>query len=68
MASWVPRPRARLDPLELLDGAGAVVAVAGTRISVAGGLMRVDAGDPATLGQTDAFYVMDELPPLGLRA
>lgn len=28
--------------------------------------MPVDPGDPGTLGQSDAFYVMDELPPLRL--
>ena len=61
---WPAGFRARLNPLELLDGTDAVVAVTGTRIGVAGGLMPVDPGDPGTLGQSDAFYVMDELPPL----
>lgn len=59
---WPAGYRARLDPLELLDATGTVVAVPGTPISVAGGFIPID---PADQGGTDeAFYVMAELPQL----
>jgi len=59
---WPAGYRARLDPLELLDPAGMVVAVPGTPISVAGGLIPADRADHG--GADEAFHVMDELPPL----
>lgn len=62
---WPAGYRARLDPFELLDATGTVVAVPGTPIDVGGGLMPTDPTDPTDHGGIDeAFYVMDELPPL----
>jgi hypothetical protein len=58
---WPAGYRARLDPLELLDPVGRVVAVAGTVISVPGGLMPAD---PERPDGPKAFHVMSELPPL----
>ena len=59
---WPHGYRARLDPLELLDASGAVVAVVGTEISVAGGFIPTE---PSAQSEADeAFHVMDELPPL----
>lgn len=56
---------ARLNPLELLDSTGAVVAVPGTAIHVTGGFKPTDPADPRILGRPEAFHVMDELPPIG---
>jgi hypothetical protein len=59
---WPAGYHARLDPLELLDASGAVIAVVGTAISVPGGLMPTD---PAAHSDVDeAFYVMGEIPAL----
>jgi hypothetical protein len=59
---WPAGFRARLDPLELLNAEGAVVARAGDKLSVGGGAGPVEPGDPCSLGEDGAFYVMDEIP------
>lgn len=59
---WPAGYHARLDPLELLDDTGKVVAVVGTKISVPGGLMPTDPS--AHSDAQEAFYVMGEIPAL----
>jgi hypothetical protein len=60
---WPPGFRARLDPLEVLDPGGQVVARAGQRFVLGGGFRPADPGDPCSLGQDQAFYVQGEPTP-----
>ncbi|MGH2873916.1 MAG: hypothetical protein ACRDL5_15825 [Solirubrobacteraceae bacterium] len=50
---WPRQFRARLDPLELLDEQGNVVATGGEFVTVVGGFL--PAGDPRSLGHERAF-------------
>src|SRR6266536_30330 len=58
---WPAGFRARLDPLELLNAEGEVVARAGDCISVAGPEMPADPESPCMLGQDCAFHVQAEM-------
>jgi hypothetical protein len=53
---WPPGYRARLDPLEILDPDGQIVAREGDMLVVSGGTVPVDPA-PSTLGQGAAFYI-----------
>lgn len=53
---WPPGYRARLDPLEILDPDGQIVAREGDLLVVGGGIVPVDPA-PCTLGQSAAFYI-----------
>lgn len=53
---WPPGYRARLDPLEILDPDGQIVAREGDLLVVGGGIVPVDPA-PRTLGQSAAFYI-----------
>jgi hypothetical protein len=54
---WPAEFSARLDPLEILDGQGAVVATAGQQLVLTGGLTPVDKTQPCSLGRGMAFSV-----------
>jgi len=54
---WPPGYRARLDPLEILDQTGRVVAREGEMLAVGGGAVPVDPALPSSLGQSGAFYI-----------
>ncbi len=58
---WPAGFHARLDPLELLNAEGEVVARAGDWISVAGAEMPAGPESPCMLGQDCAFHVQDEM-------
>ncbi|HXS23204.1 MAG TPA: hypothetical protein VN719_03160 [Gemmatimonadales bacterium] len=53
---WPPGYQARLDPLEILDQDGQIVAREDDMLVVSGGVVHVDPA-PCTLGQTAAFYI-----------
>ena len=53
---WPPGYRARLDPLEILDPDGQIVAREGDMLVVSGGTVPVDPA-PGSLGQSAAFYI-----------
>lgn len=53
---WPPGYRARLDPLEILDPDGQIVAREDDMLVVSGGTVPVDPA-PCTLGQSAAFYI-----------
>jgi len=53
---WPPGYRARLDPLEILDPDGQIVAREGDMLIVSGGTVPVDPA-PRNLGQYEAFYI-----------
>jgi hypothetical protein len=59
---WPAGFRARLDPLEVLNGSGQMVARAGEHLVLGGGFRPADPEDPCSLGQDQAFYVQDETP------
>lgn len=58
---WPAGFHARLDPLELLNAEGKVVAREGDWISVAGAEMPADPESPCMLGQDRAFHIQDEM-------
>ena len=58
---WPAGFRARLDPLELLNAEGKVVARGGDWISVAGAELPADPESRCMLGQDRAFHVQDEM-------
>jgi hypothetical protein len=53
---WPPGYRAQLDPLEILDPDGQIVAREGDTLIVGGAAIPVDPA-PCTLGQSAAFYI-----------
>ena len=53
---WPPGYWARLDPLEILDPDGQIVAREGDMLIVSGGTVPVDPA-PCNLGQSAAFYI-----------
>jgi hypothetical protein len=58
---WPADFRARINPLELLDSNGKVVARGGEHVSLTGAELAVDAHDPCMLGHARAFYVQDTM-------
>jgi hypothetical protein len=54
---WPPGYRARLDPLEILDQDGEVVAREGDMLVVGGGAIPVDPALPCSMGQSAAFHI-----------
>jgi hypothetical protein len=59
---WPAGFRARLDPLEVLNAAGAVFARAGQKVGMGGGSGQPGREDTCLLGKAAAFYVNDENP------
>jgi hypothetical protein len=53
---WPPGYQARLDPLEILDPDGQILAREGDMLVVSGGSVPVDPA-PCSLGQSAAFYI-----------
>jgi hypothetical protein len=62
LVMWPGGFGARIDPLEILDEAGEVVARGGELITVAGGFLK--SGDPRTLGH-DAVFSAWQVSPAG---
>jgi hypothetical protein len=54
---WPAGFHARLDPLEVLDASGNVVAQEGQYLVVQGGYVQADPADPFTLGRSRAFSI-----------
>jgi hypothetical protein len=54
---WPPGYRARLDPVEILNPGGEVVARGGDMLVVGGGGVPVDPSRPCSLGQPSAFFI-----------
>jgi hypothetical protein len=54
---WPHGYRARLNPLEILNPAGTVIAQEGDTLTVGGGLIDVDHSMPCSLGQSSAFAI-----------
>ena len=59
---WPAGYHARIDPLELLNASGQIVARAGDHLVLGGGIRPVDPADPCSLGQAQAFHVQHEMP------
>jgi hypothetical protein len=55
--SWPAGFSARLDPLEVLDASGAVVAREGQRLVVQGGYVPADPAEPFMMGRPRAFHI-----------
>jgi len=54
---WPRGYRARLNPLEIVNPAGTVIAREGDTLTVVGGLIDVDPSRPCSLGQSSAFAI-----------
>ncbi len=59
---WPAGYHARIDPLELLNVSGQVVARAGDLLVLGGGFRPIDPADPCSFGQAQAFHVQHEMP------
>jgi hypothetical protein len=54
---WPHGYTARLNPLEIMDPAGTVIAREGDTLIVGGGFIDVDPSSPCSLGQSSAFAI-----------
>jgi hypothetical protein len=60
---WPHGYQARLNPLEILSPAGAVIAREGDTLTVGGGLIDVDPASPCSLQRSSAFAISSIIEP-----